>query len=59
MNILRKIIFLLLIAAGVVLILLPTYSKVKLHEEVQTAVKVIEEVTPEEIKENETNSYPI
>ena len=58
MNILRKIIFLLLIAAGVVLILLPTYSKVKLHDEVQTAVKVIEEVTPEEIKENETRERP-
>ena len=58
MKILRKIIFLLLVISGVILILLPTYSKIKLRDEVQTAVKVIEEVTPEEIKENEAKEQP-
>lgn len=58
MKILRKIIFLLLVVSGAILILLPTYSKMKLRDEVQTAVKVIEEVTPEEIKENEEKEQP-
>lgn len=58
MKILRKIIFLLLVVSGAILILLPTYSKMKLRDEVQTAVKVIEEVTPKEIKENEEKEQP-
>lgn len=58
MKILRKIIFLLLVVSGAILILLPTYSKMKLRDEVQTAVKVIEEVTPEELKENEEKEQP-
>ena len=58
MKILRKFIFLLLVVSGAILILLPTYSKMKLRDEVQTAVKVIEEVTPEEIKENEEKEQP-
>lgn len=58
MKILRKIIFLLLVVSGAILILLPTYSKMKLRDEVQTAVKAIEEVTPEEIKENEEKEQP-
>ena len=58
MKIFRKIIFLLLVVSGAILILLPTYSKMKLRDEVQTAVKVIEEVTPEEIKENEEKEQP-
>jgi len=58
MKILRKIIFLLLVVSGAILILLPTYSKMRLRDEVQTAVKVIEEVTPEEIKENEEKEQP-
>ena len=58
MKILRKIIFLLLVVSGAILILLPTYSKMKLRDELQTAVKVIEEVTPEEIKENEEKEQP-
>lgn len=58
MKILRKIIFLLLVVSGAILILLPTYSKMKLRDEVQTAVKVIEEVTPEEIQENEEKEQP-
>ena len=58
MKILRKIIFLLLVVSGAILILLPTYRKMKLRYEVQTAVKVIEEVTPEEIQENEEKEQP-
>lgn len=58
MKILRKFTFLLLVVSGAILILLPTYSKMKLRDEVQTAVKVIEEVTPEEIKENEEKEQP-
>ena len=58
MKILRKFIFLLLVVSGAILILLPTYSKMKLRDEVQTAVKVIGEVTPEEIKENEEKEQP-
>lgn len=58
MKILRKIIFLLLIVSGVVLIFLPSYSKMKLKDEVQTAVTAMEEATPEEIKENEEKVQP-
>ena len=58
MKILSKIIFLLLVVSGAVLILLPTYNKVKLKEEVQTAVTVIEETPPQVLKENDEKVQP-
>ena len=58
MKILSKIIFLLLVVSGAVLILLPTYNKVKLKEEVQMAVTVIEETPPQVLKENDEKVQP-
>ena len=58
MKILRKIIFLLLVVSGIILLLLPTYSKMKLRDEVRTATEIIEETTPEVLKENEEKVQP-
>ena len=58
MKILRKFIFLLLILSGITLMLLPTYSKFKIKDEVRTAVKIIEEIPPEILKENEEKEQP-
>lgn len=58
MKILRKFIFLLLVLSGISLMLLPTYSKFKLKDEVRTAVKIIKETPPEVLKENEEKEQP-
>lgn len=58
MKILRKIIFLLLILSGIVLMLLPTYSKMRLKDEVRTAVQIIEETPPEVLHKNEEKEQP-
>lgn len=52
MKFFRKIIFLPLIVLGAILILLPTYNQIRLKDEMHTAVKAIEEVTPEILKQN-------
>lgn len=58
MKILRKIIFLLLIMSGIVLMLLPTYSKMRLKDDVRTAVQIIEETPPEVLHKNEEKEQP-
>ena len=59
MKFLRKFIFLLLVVSGAVLILLPTYSRMRLKDEVQTAVEAIEEAAPEELKANDERIQPV
>ena len=58
MKIFKKIIFLPLITAGITLIFLPFYSKMRLHEEVKTAVEIVEEMPAEELKENDRQVLP-
>ena len=58
MKILQKIAFFALITVGILLIFLPSYSKMKLKEEVKTAVETIEETPPQVLQENDEQELP-
>lgn len=58
MKFIRKFIVFLLMVSGLILIFLPLYTKIRIKEDVKTAVAVVEEVTPEVLQENNEKEQP-
>ena len=58
MKILRKLIVLILMVSGLALIFLPLYSKIRIKEDAKNIVEVVEEVTPEVLKQNDEKEQP-
>ena len=58
MKILRKLIVLILMVSGLALIFLPMYSKIRIKEDAKNIVEVVEEATPEVLKQNNEKEQP-
>ena len=58
MKILRKLIVLILMVSGLALIFLPMYSKIRIKEDAKNIVEVVEEATPEVLKQNNEKKQP-